>query len=432
MTSIHRDRASLLIGQDRFALAEEQLRLALAESPGNALAQALLALCVVKREDYKEATQLVNAAVHLGPDIAYTHFIQAYVLYARRRYKEALAPIAEALRLDPTSADFHGLLASIEFHRDNWQAAREAAERGLACDPHSEQCASLRSMSLVQLGKFDQAAAATGAALRQSPESAITHATRGWTQLTQGYHKEALEHFREALRLDPTLDSARAGMVHAMKARYWPYRLLLNYYYQMGRMTKTFRWVFVIGLVVGVRIVRSAAQSIPGMAPLGVLIGVAYVLVVYFTWTGIPLSNVFLRFNRYGRYALTRDETVASNWVAGFLIGAMTSGIAALSLWSAGFLILTGVSMALILLVSMVFMTATGIRRWVLGSLVFGLAIMGFGAAAAELAAEFANITPEAAEGLDKIAIVLVSVGGLGVLALSWISNVSASTEERR
>ncbi|MBX3414601.1 MAG: tetratricopeptide repeat protein [Pirellulales bacterium] len=430
--SIHRERATLLLGQDRYALAEEQLRLALAETPSDAIAQALLALCVLKREDYKEATQLARTAVHLGPDIAYTHYIQALVLYERRRYKEALAPLAEAQRLDPTAAEFHGLHAAIEYHLDRWQGALEAAERGLACDPHHEQCASLRSMSLVQLGKFDQAAAATGAALHQSPDSAITHATRGWTLLTQGYHKEALEHFREALRLDPTSDSARAGMVHAMKARYWPYRLLLNYYYHMGRMTKALRWVFVIGLVVGVRIVRSAAESIPGLAPLGVLLGVAYALVVYFTWTGIPLSNVFLRFNRYGRYALSRDETVASNWVAAFLVGAVLSGLAALACWSIGFLILTGVCLALVLVVSMVYLTATGIRRWLMGSVAFALAIVGLGAAAAELTAEFAAISPQAAEGFEKIAIVLATLGGFGVLGFTWVANVSASTEERR
>ena len=55
-------------------------------------------------------------------------------------------------------------------------------------------------------------------ALGRNPENAHTNANQGWSLLHGGQPGKALEHFREALRLDPDLEFARAGMVEALKA----------------------------------------------------------------------------------------------------------------------------------------------------------------------------------------------------------------------
>ncbi len=64
----------------------------------------------------------------------------------------------------------------------------------------------------------------------------------------QGDHKQALEHFREALRLKPDMEWARNGMVEALKARYFLYRLMLRYYLWMSRFTRRGQWGMIIGL----------------------------------------------------------------------------------------------------------------------------------------------------------------------------------------
>ena len=38
-------------------------------------------------------------------------------------------------------------------------------------------------------------------------------------QLEKGNPKKALEHFKEALKQEPNLESAKAGIVHALKAK---------------------------------------------------------------------------------------------------------------------------------------------------------------------------------------------------------------------
>ncbi len=66
-------------------------------------------------------------------------------------------------------------------------------------------------MALVKLGRKAEAGADDRAALLRDPENALTHANQGWALLEQGDHGKALEHFREALRIDPEIEWARAG-----------------------------------------------------------------------------------------------------------------------------------------------------------------------------------------------------------------------------
>ena len=93
-------------------------------------------------------------------------------------------------------------------------------------------------MALVQLGRKDEAQQTLGSALANDPENALTHANQGWALLHRGDHAKALEHFREALRIDPELDWARAGIVEALKARHLIYRVMLRFFLWMGRQSQ--------------------------------------------------------------------------------------------------------------------------------------------------------------------------------------------------
>lgn len=46
-------------------------------------------------------------------------------------------------------------------------------------------------------------------ALARNPDDGFSHANQGWTFLDQGRRLEAMNHFRESLRLDPTDEWAR-------------------------------------------------------------------------------------------------------------------------------------------------------------------------------------------------------------------------------
>ena len=69
----------------------------------------------------------------------------------------------------------------------------------------------------------------------------------GWTLLHDGDPRKAMGHFREALRLDPGMEWARAGIVEAMKARSLIYRIFLSYFLFMNRLSGNAQWATVCG-----------------------------------------------------------------------------------------------------------------------------------------------------------------------------------------
>jgi len=171
----------------------------------------------------------------------------------------------------------------------------------------------------VKLNRRQEAGATIAAALARDPENAVTHANQGWTLLQRHQPEKAMEHFREALRLDPELDWARSGIVEALKARHFIYRLLPGYFFWMSRLSRRAQWGVVIGGYLGYRFLHSFAQNKPAYAPFLWPVLILYFLFAVMTWIARPLFNLLLRCNRFGRLALSREEILASNWVGGSL-----------------------------------------------------------------------------------------------------------------
>lgn len=317
------DRVEVLMQQARFKLAEQELRQELAEDPHQPHAHAMLALCLAGEKKYAEAQREAEAAVHLAPDFAYCHYVLASVLADQDRFADAEPVAREALRLDPEDADYYALLSRIHLGRRRWNEALAAAEQGLQLDAEHVGCTNLRALALVKLNRREEAGATIDAALARNPENAVTHANQGWTLLQRHQPEKAMEHFREALRLDPELDWARAGIVEALKARHFIYRLMLGYFFWMSRLSQRAQWGVVIGGYLGYRFLYSFAQNNPAYAPFLWPVLILYFLFAVMTWIARPLFNLLLRCNRFGRLALSREETLASNWVGGSLASAL-------------------------------------------------------------------------------------------------------------
>lgn len=328
--SAHLQRALLLYGQSRYDLAVEEARQALADDPDDAGAHSILALCLANQKKYDEATAEAHAAIRLQPDNPHAHYTLALVLCERNRHKEALPAIQEALRFDPEDPDYHGLEAAIHLESKNWQAALESTERGLAFDAEHVQCNNLRAMALVKLGRKAEAGATIDAALARDPDNAVTHANQGWTLLEEGEPYKAMEHFREALRLDPNMEWARHGIIEAMKARSGVYRLMLRYFLWIQKLSGKAAWMFLIGLWLGNLIAIQVADAYPALAPyVWPLVG-CYLAFVLMSWLAVPLFNLVLCTSRFGRLALSRGEIFFSA-----LIGVtLALGLGCLATWA--------------------------------------------------------------------------------------------------
>jgi tetratricopeptide (TPR) repeat protein len=315
-------RGVVLYGQNRYDLADREFRQSLAEEPDRAAAHAYLALCMSHLDKPAEALIEADEAIRLDPDESIHHYARGRALLDLDRYREAETSAQKAVELEPFSADNFALLASIEGGRRHWAEALETATHGLEIDAEHLGCLNLRAMALVQLGRNDEAAHTLGSALADDPENAVTHANQGWNLLHQGNHEKALEHFREALRLDPELEWARVGIIESLKARHLIYRLMLRFFLWMGRQSGIAQWGVILAFVFGRGLLAELAAKYPAIAPWTTPILTLSFGFVLLTWTSSSVFNFLLQFNRFGRLALTREEKIEANVIGLFFMAA--------------------------------------------------------------------------------------------------------------
>lgn len=407
---VHLQRATLLFQQERFNLAESELRQELAAEPNNPTAHALLGLCLAERKRYDEATREVQTAVGLAPDNSFPHYVLARILHQRDRPDEAATAIAEAIRLYPDDPDFYSRLAAIRIDQRRWAEALEAAEQGLRLDPEHVGSVNLRAMALVQLGRRVEANRTIEGALARDPNSAVNHTTQGWSLLHGGAVRPALEHFREALRLDPNLDWARTGLVEALKARSPVYGFLLRYFLWMSRLSRRAQWALLIG---GMLLLR----------PFPII----YAVVVLSTWLADPLFTLLLRLDRDGRRALSREEIVSSNWIGGWIVATLAMLLLGLVSGQAAFLIGAFLFGFLLLPVVGVFQCDAGWPRKTMvayTAVVSALALVG-------VVVLLVGGQPDAGSETSSGAYVFVAVAFVGAVLGTWLSRLLSAVRPK-
>jgi len=405
------DRALLLLQQRRYDMAEQELRQLLATEPDHFHAHAWLSLTLMELKRYGEAETEAEQAVHLAPDHPYGYFVLSRILHHQDKVRQAEKAIAEAIRLNPEEADYFAVLASIFTSQQQWDKVLAAADQGLVLEPEHVGCSNLRAMALNKLGRRNESIGALDAALYRDPENALTHANQGWIALEQNNQKQAMEHFREALRLNPELNWARTGILEALKARNPLYRWLLQYFFWMSRLGPQLQWGVILGAYFGNQIVRGIARTYPQLAPFLTPLIILYLLFVYLTWTGKTLFNLLLRMDRFGRLVLTPQQVQVSNIVGIMLLLAIVClGVG----WSMPFFAATAAGYGLALLIIPVAHTLErepGRNRKILFAYTAALALI----AVLGLGALLANAT---------IFFTLAQFFFLGIFAFGWIGNL--------
>lgn len=323
--SAHLDRARLLYHQSRYELAEREIRQALIENPSDFEAHAMLGLCLMRQDRLPDAQAETEQAILQAPDQPYPHYCRSIVLGTRRRYNEAESSAREAARLNPVDPVCHAQLAVTLLQQQRWQEALDACRVGLQFDPDHAGCNNVQSMALTKLGRQRESIMTIDASLARDPDDEFAHANKGWALLHKGQPDAALDHFREAVRLDPNFEYAQQGIVEALKARNPIYRWLLGYFLWMARLGGRARWAVIIGGYLGYRGLREIARAQPELAPWIVPLLLIYLLFVLMTWFAVPLFNLLLRLNKFGRHALSHDQRVAANWFGLCLAAAVVS-----------------------------------------------------------------------------------------------------------
>lgn len=340
--------AVLLYNQRRYADAEKALRDILAGDPQQGHALHLLAATYLQQDRHAEARNVAQQVLGMRPHSADAHNLLARIELADGAPAKAEEHAKQAVELDPGDSSHHAILAFVHLRRSEHTKALESADRGLAIDPEDIQCLNIRTEALARLGRKEEADRTIDKSLELDPENPYTHSNTGWAVLRRGDHTKALDHFREALRRDPMNAHAKAGMVEALKARYWIYRLWLRYMFWVSNLKGNVQVMLMVGLYLLNRLLNSLIDSNPALAPFLYPILIAYLLFALSTWILVPVSNLFLRFNKYGRYALDKEETLSSTLtgvalgisVLAFLGWLVIGGAGPLTLCGVGFLMM--------------------------------------------------------------------------------------------
>ncbi len=311
----HYERGRQLMSHNRTKEAIAEFRKELAQNPENPFAFALLSNCYLQERQFAEALEVAKRAIQLEPEIPelYSFLGQAY--YYNKKSVEAREAVEAGLQLNPNHAPFYHLLGTIDLYEEDWNAALQHAEQGLEIDAEHVDLINLRAQALIQLNRKDEASATLDYALHKAPENAFSHTNKGWVAVENDQYDDAIEHFKEALRLDPTFKFARTGLKEAIKGKNYLYRGVLKYFLWMSKQTSNNQWAIVIGAYVIYRLLLAALDSYPALAPLLYPLIFAYIIFVFSSWIAKPISNLFLRLHPLGKHALDDDERLASTAV---------------------------------------------------------------------------------------------------------------------
>lgn len=308
-------RAELLIQQKRYNDAEKLLKELLGQDPHDVHVLMLLSEVYLQKDQYDNAEKFINLAIGIQPDYHLLFYIKARICLQKEKYDEAEKYLNQALAIEPSDADYYSLLGNIKLNRKENEKALEFANKSLELDPENILALNTRSTALLKLNKHGESFQTIEGALREDPNNAFTHSNYGWLLLEKGDHKKALEHFREALKNDPTLETAQSGMVEALKASNFAYRWFLKYSFWMGNLTSKYQWAVILGLYISIQVLRGIARSNKSLEPFIYPIIILLTIFAFSTWLFAPISNLFLRFNKYGKHLLNKDQIMSSNLV---------------------------------------------------------------------------------------------------------------------
>ncbi len=409
----HVQRGLVLMEQGRFSDAANFFRQALAQNPRDAFALNRLAICQLQLPaEQGQALDTIHRALECEPNEPLNHAVKAYVLGARNRSREALDAARLAVTLDPDSVFALNAQAYAHCLLEQWADAERVARRALSLDADNSIAANHLAHALRLQNKMAENAGQIAGMLARDPEDAATHCNAGWAALQRGERRVAEQHFFEALRLDPEMEPARAGLLNAFRSRSPLYRAYLAYCFKMSRMGKNARWGVILGLYFGVKFARVFLKG-----PAGIAIGLLYLVFVLWVWVAKGVGNFILLFDRFARHALRRNEKIEAFFVGGSICLGIALLLASFAIAnSAPFFLAVGIGCSAVPFS----MTFTNPSR--VGSIIFGFAggAALLGGIAGAISALYPNVLSE------NTAMVFWGGGILVAMLTTWLGNISA------
>jgi tetratricopeptide (TPR) repeat protein len=200
----------------RYPEAIRELRAAIARAPADdppVAAHAVLALCLRRAGDSREASRELLHALAAGPRDPLVNFIAGHICLECGDAERAEEHFLTALDVAPKDDDSMRMLAVCHSFRGRYADALEIARRGLEMNPDSAGLWKVAGICEHGLGLRDEARRSLLTAIKLDDSEAEAHHALGLQCLEADRLDEAADWFRRALKANPTLAASRRGLV---------------------------------------------------------------------------------------------------------------------------------------------------------------------------------------------------------------------------
>ena len=184
-------------------------RLAVAETPQDAQAHALLAHAARASGDTATASSAISRAVLLAPDDAGLHFQRAGFLLGERKLNEAQAALGRTLDLDPNRFDAYIAQAQIAVGRGDYDEAERLQRMAARIAPDHPWTKTIAGIVASFRGDGARAQSLLTQASAQAPDDAQVLYALGFAHLKQGQLGFAEQAFRRVIELGPNANALR-------------------------------------------------------------------------------------------------------------------------------------------------------------------------------------------------------------------------------
>ncbi len=355
----HFDRAEVLFNQRRYDLAAAEFKQEIAENPDSDRGYTALALSLMNQGKIESTTlDLINYALSLDAENDWNHYTLAFYWYLNSNYERAQAAIEQAIAIDPDSDLYFYILARILFDRGQTKFTLHTRrslgtitlltrgallpigfgilavckgywlrsylkptfaplEKSLAVNPEYLPALNLQTELLMITRHPKRALASSQAGLEIDPNNEIAHRLHGQILTRCGKYTQAIDHFQSALRINPSSQETKLGLLEAMRSQYWIYPWISM---TGWRGNLTMFSILMIGIVARLSINNSAPELANIRIFLGIFIATAIVNVIFLSFPARWIFNLFLQFDPKTRLLFSERSAIISNYIAGIAL----------------------------------------------------------------------------------------------------------------
>ncbi|HEX8552361.1 MAG TPA: tetratricopeptide repeat protein [Abditibacteriaceae bacterium] len=193
--------ALLALSQDDTAAATREAALAVKEAPASGLAHAAAASVAFYTGRTGEALKFAERAEQLDPNSVATLLALGQAQLAEGDVEGGARTAARATALDPDSAQAFYLLGVADAQRRDYRHAADALQTALRLQPDYLAAAGILARVYVRMNREGEAMTLLADLQKRHPQSDTILVALGETLYEQGKYKEALERYRNAVKV---------------------------------------------------------------------------------------------------------------------------------------------------------------------------------------------------------------------------------------